>query len=260
MAAPSPRKSALTHPLNVLLLAGAGVSALLTGTWIPLAVAGACELLWLTLGPKLPAQRRYFELLARDAGKAEAIRGEQALVRELGEADRKRFLELDRLRQDIARLTNENPSLSMDMMKGELTKVDHLVGAFLRMAAETTRLEAFLETSDLDALEADVRRQRAVVEKTADPDARATAAENLELMEARLLRAAEMRRRVREQRGQLQLVENTMALLRDQVATMKTPEEIAGRLDELVQTVDVIEATAKETEAIGRPQAVRLRG
>jgi vacuolar-type H+-ATPase subunit I/STV1 len=260
VAAPSRFSTALTHPLNVMMLAGAGVTAFLTGTWIPLAVAGATELLWLTVGAALPGPRRYHAaLLADTASEARAV-DTQTQLSKVSEDDRRRYLEVDRMRKDVHRLTGENPSLSMSMMQGELSKVDHLVESFVRIASEAARLDAFLDGTDLDALEAEVRRQRAVVEKTSDDEARRTAADNLALMEARLERVAEMRRRVRHARGQLQLVENTMALIRDQVATMDSPEEISGRLDELVDSVDAIEASAKETEALARPTAQRLIG
>ncbi|MEQ9501984.1 MAG: hypothetical protein RIT81_34245 [Deltaproteobacteria bacterium] len=260
MAAPSRLSTALTHPLNVMMLAGAGVTAFLTGTWIPLAVAGATELLWLTVGAALPGPRRYHAALIADAASEARAVDTQTQLSKVSEDDRRRYLEVDRMRKDVHRLTGENPSLSMSMMQGELSKVDHLVESFVRIASEAARLDAFLDGTDLDALEAEVRRQRAVVEKTSDDDARRTAADNLALMEARLERVAEMRRRVRHARGQLQLVENTMALIRDQVATMDSPEEISGRLDDLVDSVDAIEASAKETEALARPTAQRLIG
>lgn len=260
MAGPSRFSAAVTHPLNLLLLAGAGVSAFLTGTWIPLAVAGATELLWLTVGASLPGPRRYHAALLADAASEARAVDVQTQLSKVSEDDRRRYLEVDRLRKDVRRLAEGNPSLSMSMMQGELSKVDHLADAFVRMAAEAARYDAFLEGTDLDALEGDVRRQRAIVEKTQDDEARRTAADNLALMEARMERVAEMRRRVRNTRGQLQLITNTMALIRDQVATMDSPEEIAGRLDELVDSVEAIEASAKETEALARPAAQRLIG
>lgn len=252
--------AAVTHPLNLFLVAGAAASAFLTGSWIPLAVFGGVELAWVAIGPYLGGQRRYYEALAKAAAKSDETRGEQKQLASVSEADRRRFLELDRLRTDIERLSNDNPSLSMELMRGELDKVQHLVDKFLEMASEAARLDSFLESTDLDELEADVRRQEKIVEKTADADAKRLAAQNLEVMQARLERAAEMKRRVRHTRGQLSLIENTMALLRDQVATIDAPQEISGRLDELVDSVDAIEATSKELDGIARPNAQRLIG
>ena len=235
-------RQALAHPLNFILLAALGASAYLTGSWIPLEIAAAAEALWL--------------IIARAQLKKPAVakveQSEQALLRTLSEEDRRRFLELDRLRKDVGDLVRQNPSLTAEMLGAELPKLDHLVNAFLRMASDAARFEEYAASSNLDALEEDVRRQEKIVEKTSDPAAKGVAAQNLELMQKRLEKAAEMRRKVREMRGQLTLVENTIRLLRDQIATMQSPEELTHRLDDLVRSVDAIETTKRETEAITR--------
>lgn len=232
-------KPALAHPLNLIMLTALGASALATGSWIPLLIAAGAEVAWLAVARRQLEPRRTL-----------AAKGEQELLRSLAEADRRRYLELEQLRNDVARLVRQNPSLASELLEDELPKLDHLVNAFLRLAADAARLEAL--STDLDALEADVRRQEKIVEKTTDADAKAVAAQNLELMQRRLEKAAETRRRVREMRGQLSLVENTVRLLRDQIATMQSPEELTHRLDDLVRSVEAIEVTQRETEAITR--------
>jgi hypothetical protein len=236
-------KQALAHPLNWILLAALGASAYLTGSWIPLEIAAAAEALWLIVA------RSHFR---KTPAAARVEPGEQALLRTLSEEDRRRFLELDRLRKEIADSVRHHPSVTAEMLGAELPKLDRLVDAFLRMAADAARFESYAAASNLDALEEDVRRQEKIVEKTIDAAAKAVAAQNLDLMQKRLERAAEMRRKVREMRGQLNLVENTIRLLRDQIATMQSPEELTHRLDDLVRSVDAIEATKRETEAITR--------
>lgn len=251
-------KPALAHPLNLLMLAGLGVSAAVTGSWIPLAVAALCELGWLGLAKTLPSQRRYFDALGAGEAAQDRQQQEQAVLRTLTEEDRRRFLELDRLRADIGKLVKENPSLSSEMLKEEVPKIDHLIHGFLQTGSMAARAEDFLKSADLDGLEEEVRRQEKIVEKTLDEEARSVAAQNLELMQRRLEKVAEMRRQVRDARGQLNLIENTVRLLRDQIVTMQSPEELRGRLDDLVRTVDAIESTARETESITRHLDVEL--
>lgn len=245
-------KPALAHPLNLLMLAGLGLSAAVTGSWIPIVVAAASELAWLGLARTLPSQRRYFEALGAGSAAADRQREEQEVLRTLTEEDRRRFLELDRTRADIRRLVADNPSLTGEMLEQEVPKIDHLVLGFLRVASMAARYEDFVKSADLDALEEEVRRQEKIVEKTKDEDARAVAAQNLDLMQRRMEKVAEMGRQVRDARGQLNLIENTVRLLRDQIVTMQSPEELRGRLDDLVRTVDAIETSARETESITR--------
>jgi hypothetical protein len=241
--------SPLLHPLNVLLVLALASSSAVTGSVAPLAIAAVTEVLWMALARTLESQRRYF-------GYARLVADpERELIRTLTDEDRRRHVELTRLAGDIREIASST-SVSKDMLSEELPKVDHLLAAFARVASNAARLEDFGRTTDLDRLEEEVRRQEKVVEKTKDPGARSVAAQNLELMQRRLERAAEIRRRSKEARGQLSLIENTVRLLRDQIATIESTDEIRGRLDDLVRNVDVIEASTRETEALGARPAL----
>jgi hypothetical protein len=256
---PSALGLALGHPLNLLLLGAAGVSAVLTGSWLPLAVGAGAELLWLAVGRRLGRGAAYFEYVQRQHQLAERSRGTQARLSQLSEADRRRYLELDRLAQDIQGLVAEAGEVEREMLAPELEKVRRLVEAFLELAARAARYEAFVGESDVDALEAEARRQEALVAR-AQGDDKALAVSNLEVLQARLQRGLEVRGLLKSARGQLNLVENTLRLLRDQVASMDDPGHIAGQLDELVQSVEAIEASAKETRALEARVRGRLAG
>lgn len=248
------------HPLNLIMLGAVGVSAALTGSWIPLAVGAGAELLWLTVGARTGGFAGYVEHRKREALAAGRSRGQQAKLSEVSEADRRRYLALDTLRGDIRRLVAKSDQLEQGMLEPELQKVDHLVDAFVDLAARVATYAAFVEDSDLDQLEAEVRRQEAVLEKTSDPEDKRLAADNLELMQARLQRAAEVRRLLKSARGQLNLIENTLELMRDQIATLQSPEGLSDKLDDLVRSVEAIEASAKETRALeARAQSLGVR-
>ncbi len=249
-AAPSYFGLALLHPLNILMLGGAAASAALTGSLIPLAVGVAVEVLWLGGGARMGAQRELLQFKQQTARLAAGTRGQQAKLSEVTEQDRRRFLALDALSADIRRLVADSDSMEQDMLQPELAKVDRLVASFLDLAARCARYESFVESSDLNVLEAEVRRQEAIVERTKDREDKEIAVQNLDLMQARLLRAAEVRGLLKRARGQLNLVENTLELMRDQVASLQSPAALSEQLDELVRSVEAIEASAKETRAL----------
>lgn len=247
---PSLTGLAVKHPLNLLLLAAAGASAALTGSWIPLAVGAGAELLWLTVGSRMGGQRDFVEFKQRAAQLAARTRGQQAKLSQLGAKDRERFLTLDGVRSDIRRLVAESDRLEQDMLEPELAKVDGLVESFLDLASRSAVYESFVDGSDLNTLEEEARRQEAIVDRTEDPDDKLLAAQNLQLMQARLQRAVEVRQLLKRSRGQLNLVANTLELLRDQIATLQSPAALSEQLDELVRSVEAIEASAKETRAL----------
>lgn len=220
--------------------------------WVTLAAGASAELAWLSVGTRLPPARRYFDALyARTLKKRELAR-QQELLRAVRDDDRRRFLDLERVRHEIEKECRSNPTLTMDLVRLELGKIDELLTAFLLLAATAARYESHIEQADLNAIEADLRRQEAVLEKTNDPDARDLAQRNLDILKRRIDKAGEVRRLVRQARGQLNLFENTFRLLRDQIVTMQSPEELSGQLAELTASVDSIAASGKETDALVR--------
>jgi hypothetical protein len=48
--------------------------------------------------------------------------------------------------------------------------------------------------------------------------------------------------------SQLDLIENTFQLLADQIVTMRSPQELTGQLDELMNGVESAKNTAREAE------------
>ena len=51
-------------------------------------------------------------------------------------------------------------------------------------------------------------------------------------------------------RGQLDLIENSFQLIADQIVTMQSPQELSGQLDELLEGVEAIRESARDTEAL----------
>ena len=68
----------------------------------------------------------------------------------------------------------------------------------------------------------------------------------------RIERVGEIRRYLKIAYGQINLIENSFQLLADQIVTMQSSNELSGQLDELLDGVESIKETAKETEQILR--------
>jgi hypothetical protein len=50
--------------------------------------------------------------------------------------------------------------------------------------------------------------------------------------------------------GQMNLIENSVRLLRDQALTMTSPDQLTEQLDDLLTGVDAVHASVKEGEAL----------
>jgi hypothetical protein len=243
---------ALKSGVNCLLLAAIVGLAVLTGEWWTLIAGLGVEVLWLGLGPQLPPVRRKLDQAHRARCLRMALEKERAVLGLLVDGDRRRFEDLDRIRGEIRRLAESNETWASAIEKGQIDKVDRLLGSFLSIASNAARYERYVDTADLGQLERDVERQKKIVEKTVERDPLDLARRNMALLERRLAKSNQIRGQLRTARGQLNLIENTLRLLRDQLITLESPEALGDPLEELTSSLDAIEAGAAETAALVR--------
>jgi len=241
---------AFANVYNYTLLGGAAAAALLAGEPWLLAVAAGAEALWLLFGPDSRLLRKRVWDKKWQADQEEAARAQLAAQFErLPRTMKERYLKLDEKRQQILRLSGENPSFTADLLTGELAKLQRLAASFVELAVDCHRLETYVDEVDFRALERDERRYQ---KEAADGegDAARLAKKNLDVLLRRRERLQEIDAYVRRARGQLDLIENTFQLLADQIVTMRSPGELAGQLDELLDGVEAVRATTHEADLL----------
>jgi hypothetical protein len=151
----------------------------------------------------------------------------------------------------IEQLCADNEAFTLDLLKGELDKLDALVTSFLDLSTTCHRYAEYLGTVDLDGIERDIRRYAGIVDRVEkEDDRRPLALKNLDVLQRRKAKVAEIRLYLSKARGQLDLIENTFQLLADQIVTMRTPEELSGQLDSLMDGVEAVRQTARETDKL----------
>jgi hypothetical protein len=138
------------------------------------------------------------------------------------------------------------------LLRGEVTKLDQLVDSFIDLASTSARYREYLDREDIG----DVERLSRSYEKEAESTVthvREMAKKNLAIVKARLERLREIKEFVDRATGQLELIENSFALLADQIVSMRSPGELSGQLDELIDGVDAVRQTARESERLLEP-------
>ena len=123
-------------------------------------------------------------------------------------------------------------------------RADGAVGARAPGAAD-----ADLGSVDVDEIERDLRRYHQILDK-GEADKRTLAQKNIAVLEKRKEKYAEIRGYLSSARGQLELIENTFRLLADQIVTMRSPQELSGQLDELLDGVEAVRQTTRETDRL----------
>jgi hypothetical protein len=162
-----------------------------------------------------------------------------------------RCLALREKQDQINKLAAENPAFTVDLLSGELDKLDSLVRSFVELSLTCARYQDYLKSVDIDEIERDLRRYQQIMEKSSgEPEKRTLAQKNMQVLLKRKDKYAEIRGYLSTARGQLELIENTFRLLADQIVTMRSPTELSGQLDELLDGVEAVRQTARETDRL----------
>lgn len=245
-------KMAFANPYNLSLFFGTLAAAGLTLNPILAMVALGLEALWLLHAPD-SGRLKHILWDPRFDKLRKALEAQERAERlkDLGEGERMRVETLVARREEIGRLAAQNPSFTGELLRGELVKTDKLVGAFVDVSLTCVRYEGYLKTIDDRALQKDVDRYAAAVRAGAPDDPRTGLSQkNLAIVLKRQERMQEIKRYLGVARGQLDLIENSFQLIADQIVTMQSPQELSGQLDELLNGVEAIRETARDTEAL----------
>ena len=243
---------AFKNPYNYAVMGGFASAALLTGNWF-LGLAGAgVEALWMLFAPDSRLLRKlWFDKVHQQDVDAARKAELDAKFKLLPESDAMRCLALREKQEQINKLAQENPAFTVDLLSGELTKLDDLVRAFLELSVTCARYQEYLGSIDVDEIERDLRRYRQILDKSdGDQNRRTLAQKNIVVLEKRKDKYAEIRGYLSSARGQLELIENTFRLLADQIVTMRSPTELSGQLDDLLDGVEAVRQTTRETDKL----------
>lgn len=252
-------KMAFANPYNLSLLLGGIAASVLTVNPIPAMLALGGEAIWLLHAPDSKFLRRTvwdpkFEKMR--VALEDLERSER--MKDMPVEEQRRVSTLVMREQNINRLAAQNPSFTGDLLRSELVKTRQLVDSFLEMALTCNRYDQYLKSVDFNALEKDRARWQAKAASDRTPaQERDIAKKNVAVIEKRLEKLRDIRNYLSVARGQLDLIENSFQLISDQIVTMQSPGELSGQLDDLLDGVQSIQETARDTERILNALEVR---
>jgi len=253
---PSYLKYTFANPYNLTLLGGALIASVLTLNPLIAVAALGLEGLWVLHG----SQSRFMQRMLWDPMyEKERLEYEQRRrmeqVEKLSQGGQDRVMQLVEKEKQIQQLAMQNPSFTGDLLRSEIAKTHNLVNAFIDLAVTCSRYENYLASINVNQIEMTRTHWQQFVEANVgkvDAVEMDIAKKNLAIINKRIERVAEIRRYLKIAYGQINLIENSFLLLADQIVTMQSPNELSGQLDELLDGVESIKETAKETEQILR--------
>ena len=247
---PNYLKAAFANVYNLTLMGGALTTAALTGDWLIAIGAGALEALWLVFGPDLkPFQRAVREADRQEREKADRARTDK-LMAELPEREWQRAKALDELRREIERDMQNNPSFQAILLQTELDKLCQLHMSFVKLAYACLRAETYLQAIDTRELDRQLQAQKTLADKSLDPAVQELAQKNAQVLGKRLETIKDIQNFLARARGQMNLIENSVRLMRDQALTMSSPDQLSEQLDDLLTGVEAVQQSAKDNEAL----------
>jgi hypothetical protein len=256
--APPYARLAFLNPYNLSLLIAALVVSAATGHWWIALSALAVEAIWMLFAPDSTVlQKLWFDKMLSKAREDSLAEQQEEKLKTLDPMDQQRALYLREQKNRIHELAKENPSLTVDLMKDELAKLDGLLDDFIGLAMECARAERHLASFDLRAMEASWNVYRGQVQQMPAGDKRrAVAKKNMEVLEQRRKRWDDLKKSSQTARGQMELMENTFKLLADEIVTMSTPAALGARLEDLRIGVEAIREASAGDEAAYEEEAL----
>ena len=247
---PSYLKAAFVNAYNLSLLGGAVAASALTGEYVIGAVALGLETLWLLFGPDTKPFRRLVDRQHREERETAEKARIAKVMDTLPEREWARAHALDELSREIERDMKQNPSFQYLLLQPELDKLHALHKHFVQLAAACVKAETYLASTDTRDLQRQLDVQQNLIKNLKDPAAAEIARKNSAVISKRMEMMKEIQNFLARARGQMNLIENSVRLLRDQVLTMASPEELGDQLNDLLSGVEAVQASAREHEVL----------
>ncbi len=250
--------AAVLNPWGLAAVAGAFSAALVTGdAWIA-GVGMAVEAAWISVAARSPRFRRAVDARTNTRAREQSLQKTRDELALLAAHERSVAQGVATAAAEVRTECLRNPSLGAGLLGPELDRLEDTIADYVHLALVAQRCEAYLARADPRKIDREREDWRKQAEQSPDDAVRALAARNVEVLEKRLRMVEEIRRFAGRARTQMSLVQNTVALLRDQVLTISTPEAVTQELEALVSSLDALREATREVESVIIPPAASL--
>jgi hypothetical protein len=242
-------KEAFQIQYNWIALVGLGLFALVTGSALPLILAGGLELMYLATVP----QNWRFQRLVRSWKFAEELQEHERklaeMLRSLPSDMQTRYVNLAQIcgsiRNNYAQLTSTSQIFVQQMDQ----RLQGLLNGYARLLNAAWQQRQYLKTADVDS----IKREMAALQQRMGQDPPKVQDINKKRIEI-LGKRVEKYQKIVENRqvvdAQCSAVEDVLQLVRDQSVTMRDPQQVSDQLANLVHDVEQTEQTVQQVEAI----------
>jgi hypothetical protein len=252
-------KEAFNLQYNWIALAGACLFALVSGSLLPIILAGGVELMYLAV----VSQNWRFQRLVRSWKFEEALQQREAqfaaMLNSLSPEERARYFKLAQVGASVRGNFAQLSSTSQVFLQQMDSRLDGLLHGYARLLLVSSQQQQYLKSTDPN----EIKHEIAVLQRDMDSDAPKVQEINkrrIEILKKRIEKYQKICENQDVVNAQCSAVEDVLHLIRDQSVTMRDPQQVSDQLDNLVRDVEQTEQTVQQVEAIFGNMSPDLEG
>lgn len=242
-------KEAFNIQYNWIALGGAAAFALVTGTAIPIALAGGLELMYLAVVSQHPR----FQRLVRSWKFAEEQKlSEQKLgdmLRSLPPDMQGRYIKLAEVCRSIRGNFAQLSSTSQIFVQQMDQRLEGLLHGYARLLSAAFQQRQYVKTTDPDQITKEIAALQQHLNSD-PPRVQDINKKRVEILSKRLEKYQKINENRQVVDAQCSAVEDVLQLVRDQSVTMRDPQQVSDQLANLVHDVEQTEQTVQQVESI----------
>jgi hypothetical protein len=242
-------KEAFKVQYNWISLCGAAAAALITGTAIPLALAGGLELMYLAVVSQHPRFQRLVRSwkFAEDQKAHEQRLGD--MLRSLPPDMQGRYVRLAEICRSIRSNFAQLSSTSQIFVQQMDQRLQGLLNGYARLLSAAFQQRQYVKTTDPDQIKKEIAALQQHMQND-PPRVQDINKKRVEILSKRLEKYQKIAENRQVVDAQCSAVEDVLQLVRDQSVTMRDPQQVSDQLANLVHDVEQTEQTVQQVESI----------
>ncbi|PYX79061.1 MAG: hypothetical protein DMG70_29380 [Acidobacteria bacterium] len=242
-------KEAFNLQYNWIAMVGVGAFALISGSLLPLILAGGLELMYLAIVP----QNYRFQRLVRSWKFAERQKQKQQrlgeMLRSLPAEMQSRYIHSAQVCNSIRANFTQLSSTSQIFLQQIDSRLQGLLSGYARLLVAAAQQQQYMKSTDAN----EIKREIVALERTLNtdpPKVQEINKKRIEILTKRQEKFDKICENCKVVDAQCAAVEDVLMLVRDQSVTMRDPQQVSERLETLVHDVEQTEQTVQQVEAI----------
>jgi hypothetical protein len=234
---------------NWIAMVSAGAFALVSGSFLPIILAGGLELMYLAI---VPHNWRFQRLVKSWKFAEEQQKHQQKLSEMLASLPavmQSRYVHAVQVCGAIRSNFAQFSSTSQIFLQQIDARLQGLLSGYARLLLAATQQQQYVKSAEQDG----IKHEIASLEKALSsdpPKVQEINKKRIEILTKRLEKFDKISENRKVVDAQCSAVEDVLMLVRDQSVTMRDPQQVSERLDSLVHDVEQTEQTVQQVEAI----------